>query len=321
LHGKVFFLRRNYFYRGQFQTSQTQTKPMKPKNKIIFGISIVCLAAGVAIAQQGDRPRGPGGPGEDGGGAGRMADFLKKADANADGKISKEEFVSASTKEAEERFSMIDVNGDGSADTAEINQGGQRMRESTGGGRPEGEGQGMRRPGGEGGEGGFRRPPSGEGGPPEGGPGGGRPQGGPPGGPGGDRPQGGPGGGMRGGPGGTMGINSDEMFAKMDKNGDGSIDLAEYTEPQTSEIEGRFKRMDENGDGKVSKDEMKSGIEKMRSMMMQGGGQGGPGGARGGQNGPGGQGGFRRPPSDGDGGAGRPRPESEGEAPKKEGGV
>ena len=126
-----------------------------------------------------------------------------------------------------------------------------------------------------------------------------------------------------------MGINPDELVAKMDTNKDGSIDLAEFSEPQKAEIEGRFKKMDENGDGKVTKEEMKAGAEKMRSMMMQRGGQGGPGGMRGsggqgspgGQGGPGGgEGGFRRPPA-GDGATGRPRPEGEAEAPKKEGGV
>lgn len=124
-------------------------------------------------------------------------------------------------------------------------------------------------------------------------------------------------------------MNPDELFTKMDKNTDGSIDLSEYTEPQKSEIEGRFKKMDENGDGKVSKEEMKSSAEKMRSMMMQRGGQGGPGGMRGpggpgGKGGPGGaEGGFRRPPAPGgDDATGRPRPEGEGDAPpKKETGI
>lgn len=304
---------------------------MKPKHITLFGISIFCLCAGTAVAQQGERRGPPGAPGGGEGAAGnRVAEFIKKADANADGKISKEEFVIASTKEAEERFSKIDANTDGFADMAEITQLGQRMREG-GAGRPGGEGQstgqGMRRPGGEGGEGGFRRPPGASGGPPPGGPPGEPPQGGPPGGPGapgGEGPQGGPGVGMRGGQGSAMGLNPDELFTKMDKNTDGSIDLAEFSEPQKAEIEGRFKRMDENSDGKVTMEEMKSGTEKMRAMMMQRGGQGGPGGMRG-QGGPGGpgggEGGFRRPPG-GEGGApGRPRPETEGDAPKKEGGV
>ena len=115
-----------------------------------------------------------------------------------------------------------------------------------------------------------------------------------------------------------MGMNPDELFAKMDKNSDGGIDLSEFSEPQKVEIEGRFKRMDENSDGKVTKEEMKAGAEKMRSMMMQRGGQGG--GMRG-PGGPGGEGGFRRPPGQGAPGGQGGRPPLEGEAPKKETGI
>ena len=114
-----------------------------------------------------------------------------------------------------------------------------------------------------------------------------------------------------------FGGNPEEAFTRMDKNSDGSVDLAEFSESQKAEMENRFKRMDENGDGKFTKEEMKSAMEKLRSMMQRSGqGQGrGPGGS----GGPGGgDGGFRRPPS-GEGGAGRPRPEVEGDAPKKEG--
>ncbi len=123
-------------------------------------------------------------------------------------------------------------------------------------------------------------------------------------------------------------MNTDETFGKLDKNTDGGIDVAEFTEPQKNEIEGRFKMMDANTDGKITKDELKTAAEKMRSMMGGRGGQGGPGGQGmrpGGQGGPGGpggggEGGFRRPPSE-EGGTGRPRPEGEGEAPKKDTGV
>lgn len=306
---------------------------MKPKHTILFGLSIICLSAATASAQQGERRGPPGAPGGEGAAGGRIAEFIKKADANSDGKISKEEFLSASAKEAEERFAKIDANSDGSADMAEISQLGQRIREGAGGGRPGG--------GAEGADGGFRRPPVGEGGPPQGGPPGGpggpggeRPQGGPPGGPGGpggERPQGGPpggpggaGAGMRGGQGGgmVMGMNPDDLFTKLDKNSDGGIDLSEFGEPQKAEIEGRFKKMDENSDGKVTKEEMKSSAEKMRAQMMQRGGQGGMRGP-GAKGGPGGgEGGFRRPPAaGGEGAPGRPRPEVEGEAPKKETGI
>jgi len=125
-------------------------------------------------------------------------------------------------------------------------------------------------------------------------------------------------------------INMDEIYGRMDKNADGSVDKDEYIEFSKQEIESRFGRMDENQDGKVSKEEMKSGMERMRGMMR------GPGGAPGGPEGmrrpggespsgfrrpPGGQGGgegggFRRPPQEG--GTGKPRPEAEAEALKKD---
>lgn len=47
-----------------------------------------------------DHPRGP-------------AEFLTKADANKDGKVSKEEFISASAERAQTFFSRMDKNGDG----------------------------------------------------------------------------------------------------------------------------------------------------------------------------------------------------------------
>jgi Ca2+-binding EF-hand superfamily protein len=49
----------------------------------------------------------------------------------------------------------------------------------------------------------------------------------------------------RGGPG--------QMFAKLDGNGDGKIDLSEAT----ANADRRFKRLDENGDGVLSADELK----------------------------------------------------------------
>jgi len=281
--------------------------------------SILCLAccitAGLTYAQDGEKK-----PGGDGGN--RMAEFLKKIDANADGKVSKEEFLAFSKKEGEDRFGKIDANADGVADENELKTAAEKMR---GGGERRPEGQGRPSEGG-----GFRRPPEGqgrpEGGPPgAGGPEGRRPEGGPPGqgGPEGRRPEGGPPG--AGGPGGGMpgmrGMmaamgNPEEAFKKMDKNADGSVDVAEYKETTGAEIEARFKNLDQDADGKVTAAEFKGAMEKMRGMMSRGG-QGGPGGMRrpGGEGGaPGGEGGgFRRPPSqDGEGA----KPE-----PKKEGGV
>lgn len=270
---------------------------MKP-NTTTFCIACI-LTAGLTIAQEGERK--PGGEGPN-----RMAEFLKKIDVNTDGKVSKEEFAEFSKKEGEERFAKIDGNADGMADEAEMKAAAEKMRSAAGAG-------GMRRPGAEGspGEGGFRRPPEGQGKPersaeergmrrPEGGPPreeGGRPEGGPPG-------AGGPGGMMRG-----MG-NPEEMIKRMDKNTDGGVDLGEFKEASSQELDGRFKMMDGNSDGKVSAEEMKQVAERMRNMM-RGGQPGQPG--QGGMRRPGGEGGsegggFRRPPTQDEGGK---KPEGE----------
>ena len=54
----------------------------------------------------------------------------------------------------------------------------------------------------------------------------------------------------------------DATFAKMDANGDGSVDKAEFTRftqerqsRQASELDAAFKALDKNGDGKMSKAE------------------------------------------------------------------
>ncbi|MCA1964232.1 MAG: EF-hand domain-containing protein [Prosthecobacter sp.] len=290
---------------------------MKPKNTFYMSLCALALGTSLAAAQEG-APKGEGG--------GRLAEFLKRADTNNDGKISQEEFNEFSKRDNGDRFSKMDANGDGYVDQTEMAQVAERLREGM---RRVGEGSpgGFRRPGAEGGEGGFRRPPGGsqEGdkpGPrPEGDRPGPRPEGDRPGPrPEGDRPM------PPGGPGGP-GINPDEIFGRIDKNGDGSVDKEEYVEFSKQEIEGRFARMDENADGKVSKEEMRAGIERMRGMMRggPGGPPGGPGGPPGGPGGfrrppggeGGGEGGFRRPPQQ-EGGSGRPRPEAEDEAPKKD---
>ncbi|MCB1211214.1 MAG: EF-hand domain-containing protein [Verrucomicrobiales bacterium] len=295
---------------------------MKTKQAIIYGLGLACATVITTQAQEGQRP--PGGDG-----ASRIQEFMKKADADGDGKVSKEEFIKSQSSELEERFSRVDGNSDGFVDAAEIEQ----IREKFGSmaGRRGGEGErGAGRPGQGAPEGGgFRRPPEGgrpEGAPPEGRPEG-RPQGGPPG-------QGGEGGRRGfGGPGGPGGMpNGEEIFKKMDGNADGSVDKEEYAAFARQEIEGRFTRMDQNADGKVTQEEFTKGMMKLRDTLRGGqggmpggqggmpGGQGGPGGMRrpGGQGGPGGgEGGFRRPPGQGgpgtEGGTGRPRPPVEGE--------
>ena len=265
-----------------------------------------------------------GGPPRDGGN--RLAEMIKRADTNADGKISKEEFVSARKAELEEQFSKLDTNADGQADEAEMKAIANRMRE--GGPRREG-GEGTRRPEGGGGpESGFRRPP-GEGGrpegappPPQGGPEGGRRPDGPPPGQGGP---GGPRGAMAGGMGALFQLMNPEGFSQVDKNGDGSIDAAEFKDNAAKSAEQGFGRLDQDKDGKVTQEEVRKAGEMIRSMMggRGPGGEGRPGGEGGGFRRPGGGegrpggegGGFRRPPSEG---GDAPKPEGEG---KKEGSI
>ena len=194
---------------------------MKLKKTFLYGFSILSLTclSSAQDAPKGPPPEGgqpgkpPGGPqgGPPGGGgdpAERIAAFIKRADTNNDGKISKEEFEALGKKESEERFGRMDANGDGFIDQDEIGKMAQMMRQGQGG-------QGMRRP--EGGPpgaegGGFRRPPGGEGGSP-----GGAPQGQ------GMRP-GGEGGGQRGG---AM-FDPKERFKSMDTDGNGTLSEDEY---------------------------------------------------------------------------------------------
>lgn len=268
---------------------------MKPTSSLfpIFGLAL--LGAAASVAQEGER-RGPPPEGE---GRGRAGEYLKRADTDADGKVSKAEFEAMSRGDVDERFARMDGNKDGYVDATEMAAIAERLREGMRG-RPGGEGEG------------FRRPPGGE--RPDGAP---RPEGERPRRPDGERPEGGrPEGGRppQGGPAGGPMI--DEVFGRMDKNGDGSVDKAEYLEFSTKEVESRFGRADENADGKLTKDEMRAGLERLRGMMR--GPQGGPPGEGGfrrppaGEGGPRGEGGFRRPPPvDGD----APRP---AEAPKKD---
>lgn len=274
---------------------------MKPLKSIYCLLGLLSLSATLAIAQEGERKGPP--PGGEGGSGNRLGEFLKRADTSGDGKISKEEFGALSRGGGDERFAKMDANSDGYVDQTEIATIAEKMREGMRN-RPAGEAAegGFRRPGGEGGEGGSRRPPGER---PEGAP---RPEG--------DRPAGGPEGGRRpeGGPGGPGGaIMIDEVFGRMDKNSDGTVDKAEYVEFSQQEIESRFSRVDQNTDGKLTKEEMKEGMERMRNMMR---GPGGPGGQRGpggeGGRGPGGEGGPRRGPEGGEGGFRRP-PSQEGE--------
>lgn len=96
------------------------------------------------------------------------AEWLERADADRDGKVTKAEFIAMRTKELEENFGRIDANDDGIVDQAEAERAAQLMRAGREGGarpdgfrgaggprRPEGgpRGEGERRPGGPGGDG------------------------------------------------------------------------------------------------------------------------------------------------------------------------
>ena len=260
---------------------------MKIKKTFIYGISLLCLACFATAqdapkgpppegGQPGRPPGGPGGPQGGGDPSARLAEFIKRADADADGKISKDEFANLGKKESEERFGKMDANSDGFVDQDEIGKISQMMRNGAGG-----QGQGMRRPegGSPGGEGGgFRRPPGGEGDQPKGSPEGmRRPEGGPPGG------EGQRGGGMFGDP--------KEGFKRMDADGNGSVSEDEYIKATE-----KMREMMRNRGG------MSGGQPGQPGQPGQGGGfrrpeGGAPGAAPGG---PGGEGGFRRPPTEGD---------------------
>ena len=236
---------------------------MKIQRLTVHSLAFVALGVSSSLAEEGSRkPEGrrPELP--------RLGEYMKRADANGDGKISQEEFQSAGKKESAERFSKMDSNGDGQVDETEMRQMAEKMRD------------GMRR---------------GLEGPRDGGP---RPEGPRDGGP---RPEG-----PRDG-----GFNPAEMFGRMDKSGDGSIDRDEFMDFSQAEAKARFERADESGDGKISQEEMRQAFERARQMMR---GPSEAGGRRPGGDAPGG---FRRPPEGG------PRPEGAGRpegGPPREGG-
>jgi Ca2+-binding EF-hand superfamily protein len=325
---------------------------MKTKMFLLTTAAVLSTGLYALLAQDAPPPppaggegKPPGGegrpPGQPPGGPDRLAEFIKRADTDNDGKISKEEFVVATSKESEDRFTKtdgnsdgalskdeflaatkkgsedqfgrMDGNGDGYADRKEIEETGRRMREMQ-----QGQG-GQRGPGGPppGPEGGFRRP-EGDGTRPRPGPEG-QPGGPIPGGETGFRRPEGSGGGegmRRGGDGRSGGFGSGSMMGlgdiveRLDKDGDKALNKEEFLSMYVD----RFTQMDENKDGKVSKEESDAFGKRMRELFSGGrpGGEGSPGGFRrpeGGGGGGGGEGGgFRRPE-----GGNRP----EGERPKR----
>lgn len=256
---------------------------------------LVAAAFGSGIAMLGaqDAPKPPQPPGG-GDPQARFEEAFKKMDANGDGKVSKEEFIEFSKKDAEERFGRMDASGSGSLSKEQIGEAMRRMRGGDGG-QPRGEGgrprpEGFRRP--EGGDsGGVRQRPGADNQP------GGNPPPPPPEGTGNPGGPGGPGErGMRGGMAGGSAMG--EIFRKVGEGG--VVTKEEYVKMS----EEGFKRLDANGDGKITKED----LEELRKKM--GDGRGGPPGAPGGA--PQGEGGFRRRPQ-GDGA----KPPGEGDKPRR----
>ncbi|MEI6536100.1 MAG: EF-hand domain-containing protein, partial [Verrucomicrobiaceae bacterium] len=214
------------------------------KSKLLIITAATAILGSLSLNAQ-DAAKPPGQPG-DGGQQSRLDEMLKKIDTNGDGKISKEEWLEFSKKEAEDRYAKMDSNSDGSVDKAEMEEGARKMREARG-------------QGGEGRTGGFRRPEAGEGGTrnrPEGGTA--NPQPGAEGAP--QRPAtGGMGGGLR------------DIMKKIEENG--SISKEEFGKMNAEQ----FDKMDLNHDGKITKEEMDETMKKMREMFG-GRGQGGAGG-------------------------------------------
>jgi Ca2+-binding EF-hand superfamily protein len=90
-------------------------------------IALIALTAAVAVAQDADRSD-----------RARAADFLRRADADGDGKVTKAEFVKARTAELEEGFARIDADGDGILDEAEAERVVAMLRGAAGAGRESG---------------------------------------------------------------------------------------------------------------------------------------------------------------------------------------
>ncbi len=233
---------------------------MKPKLFLLAA----AFSSGIALLNAQDapkRPQGPGGPGGDP--KARIDEMFKKMDANGDSKITKDEFMESSKKEAEAHFNKLDASGSGFVTKDQLTDAMRRMREGEGGQRrpegfnkPEGAGGGTRpRPGGDNNApGGNPLPPPAEGN---------------------NGARGAPGG--QGGSGKLGGGGIGDLFRKIQENG--SVTKEDFSKMSDEQ----FKRMDTNGDGKITKEEMEEVGKKMRELR----------GAQGGA-----EGGIRRPPSD-----------------------
>jgi Ca2+-binding EF-hand superfamily protein len=231
------------------------------------------------MAREGDRPEGRGFGGAPFGGR-PMSPLIRMLDRDENGKLNRRELARLT-----ERFDELDRNEDGELDAQEIlgapfggggppfgsrpgfgpDRGREMARE--GDRRPEGPRDGDRprpegardgdRPRPEGARDGDRPRPEGardgDRPRPEGRPGGDRAEGRP-----GDRPEGRPGFGPPGGGPGRDGGRPGDFFARLDKDGDGSLSKEEAPE----RMKERFKDLDANSDGKITTEEFREAIAK-----------------------------------------------------------
>lgn len=112
------------------------------KKAILMSLLGGALILSVPILAQACPGGGPGGPGGPGGGP-RGGQMFDKMDADADGNVSKEEFL----KGAEERFSKMDLDGNGTVTREEAQEAHAKMKAEWKGKGP----KGPRGPGGPGG--------------------------------------------------------------------------------------------------------------------------------------------------------------------------
>lgn len=116
----------------------SSSQPFVVRRHVMPLLVAATAVVSVAHAQQSDRPR--------------ATEWLRRADADGDGKVTKAEFLKARTADLEDNFGRIDANGNGILDEDEAERAIAMMRGAAGAAR-------------EGGRDGGRRP---EGGPPPG---------------------------------------------------------------------------------------------------------------------------------------------------------
>lgn len=58
-------------------------------------------------------------------------------------------------------------------------------------------------------------------------------------------------------------------FKASDADGDGALNLQEFTADSAKRAEAAFTRLDANADGKVTQEEMMAGFEAMRAKMKE----------------------------------------------------